>query len=204
MYIPASFAETDQDTLHSFIEQHSFGLLVTHDGAEPTATHIPFLLDRDAGTHGCLIGHVARANPQWKTLEDASPLVVFSGPHAYISPTWFEAQNTVPTWNYTAVHVYGQARLITDDAGLLQIVRRTVDVYESGLPEPWSLDRPDPDFVHGLLGSIVGFEIPIDRIEGKWKLNQNHDEQRREKVIHQLRDTGIPANCDVADLMSRV
>ena len=114
MYIPAAFQQTDKTKLHDFIEANSFGLLVSTHGGEPFATHLPFLLERDAGPHGCLVGHVARANPQWHGLDGQTVLAVFSGPHAYVSPTWYEAENVVPTWNYVAVHAYGPCRLVED------------------------------------------------------------------------------------------
>jgi len=106
MYIQSNFVETDQHKLHDFIERQSFVTLVSNDGGEPVASHLPLLLDRDHGPHGRLIGHMARANPQWQSADNQSVLAIFHGPHAYISPTWYEAVNVVPTWNYVAVHVY--------------------------------------------------------------------------------------------------
>lgn len=203
MYIPASFVKADPQELHDFIAAHSFGTLVSHSEDEPAASHIPFLLDRNVAPHGRLTGHVARANPQWKTLEDSRVLVIFSGPHTYISPAWYTAKNVVPTWNYVAVHVYGRVRLVSDPDRLLDILRRTVDVYEASRSEPWSLDEPDDDFVRGLLDAIVGFDIEIERIEGKWKLSQNHDEERRRRVIDELRAAGSANDIAIADLMGR-
>lgn len=202
MYIPVSFAQTDTDTLHEFIEQHSFGTLVSRGDNEPEASHIPFLLDRDHGSNGRLTGHVARANPQWKTLADEPVLTIFSGPHCYISPAWYAAKNVVPTWNYVAVHVYGRVQLISDEDRLLDVLRQTVDIYEAQRSAPWSLDEPDDDFVRGLLDAIVGFDIEIERIEGKWKLNQNHDDERRQRVIEELRAAGSPNNLAIASLMA--
>ena len=105
----------------------------------PFATHLPFLLERTAGPHGCLIGHMARANPQWEQAGGQTALAVFSGPHAYISPTGYEAVQVVPTWNYAAVHVYGQVQIIVNESALLEIVQKTVRVYEQAMPRPWSL-----------------------------------------------------------------
>src|ERR1700677_1757380 len=102
MYIPTAFAESDPTKLHDFIEQHSFGLLVSQVDGQLFASHLPFLLERTTGSHGCLVGHMARANPQWKQITGQNSLVVFSGPHAYISPTWYESEQVVPTWNYAA------------------------------------------------------------------------------------------------------
>lgn len=200
MYVPPHFAQTDQDTLHTFIERHSFGLLVSQLDGGPFATHIPFLLDRTAGPHGTLVGHLARTNPQWRELAGQTVLAVFTGPHAYVSPTWYEAENVVPTWNYAAVHAYGRAEVVEDPDTLLAIVQRSVAVYEAGMPRPWPLD-PDSRFVGRLLSQIIGFRVPVARLEGKWKLGQNHPAERREKVIRALRETGGEDALGVADMM---
>ena len=180
MYVPAAFAEPDLTKLHDFIEQNSFGLLVSQVAGLPFASHLPFLLDRKAGPHGTLVGHVARANPQWREAGRAAALAIFSGPHAYISPTWYEAEQVVPTWNYTAVHVSGQVQIVEEEAALLDIVRKSVQLYEQAMPQPWSFDGSST-FVERLLAQIVGFRIEIDKIEGKWKLNQNHPVERRKR-----------------------
>jgi transcriptional regulator len=136
MYIPAAFAERDLTRLHDFIERHSFGLLVSQVDALPFASHLPFLLDRTAGPHGALVGHMARANPQWREADGQTVLAIFSGPHAYISPTWYEAEQVVPTWNYTAVHAYGRVQIIEDESALLEIVQETIRLYERTIPGP--------------------------------------------------------------------
>lgn len=187
MYIPPSFNVTDLDRLHDFIEQNSFGILITHDHGAQFASHLPFLLDRQTAPNGTLIGHIARANPQWKQGNQAEVLVVFSGPHAYISPTWYEADLVVPTWNYIAVHAYGRLTWIEEPAKLRTIVESSVATYERTQPQPWKLTAPE-DFVDKLLQQIVGFRIEITRLEGKWKLNQNHPLERREKVLRVLRE----------------
>lgn len=187
MYIPAAFVEPDLSRLHDFIEQNSFAVLVSQVDGAPFASHLPILLDRAAGPRGALVGHMAKANPQWREAAGQTALVVFSGPHAYISPAWYEAEPVVPTWNYTAVHAYGRVQTIEDGATLLEIVRRSVQVYERGMPRPWSFD-PSSTFVERLLGQIVGFRIEVEKIEGKWKLNQNHPVERRQKVIRALRE----------------
>jgi transcriptional regulator len=200
MYIPSAFAETDLATLHGFIEQNSFGLLVSQVEGKPFATHLPFLLDRHSGPHGALIGHVARANPHWQHLAEQTVLAVFSGPHAYISPTWYEADNVVPTWNYVAAHVYGRAEIIEDESGLLDIVQKSVQLFERGMPQPWSLDG-STTFMKRMLAQIVGFRIEIENIEGKWKLNQNHPVERRTKVIRALQERGHENASAVARMM---
>ncbi|WP_020474846.1 FMN-binding negative transcriptional regulator [Zavarzinella formosa] len=200
MYIPPAFVESDLGKLHDHITKHSFGLLISQADGQPFATHVPFLLDRAAGPNGALVGHVARANPHWRSLAGETALAVFSGPHAYISPTWYEAENTVPTWNYSAVHAYGRVEIIEDSATLLGIVQETVRVYEQNMPKPWTFDG-SAVFVERLLAQIVGFRIVIDRIEGKWKLNQNHPAERREKVIRALDGQGDENSQGIADLM---
>lgn len=199
MYIPPHFAQTDPGTLHAFIERHSFGLLVSDVDGVPFATHLPFLLDRSAGPHGTLIGHLARANPHAQAIEDRVSLAVFSGPHAYVSPTWYAAEHTVPTWNYTAVHAYGRASPIADRTELLDLLQRSVAVYEADMPRPWVLDLSSA-VVDRLISQIVGFRLSIDRLEGKWKLSQNHPVGRRERVIAALQGGSGDAPA-VAELM---
>ncbi|MGE3407539.1 MAG: FMN-binding negative transcriptional regulator [Pirellulales bacterium] len=189
MYVPPHFAESDLSKLHTLIETESFGLLVSQVAAVPFATHLPFLLDRTNGLHGTLIGHMARANPHWRELETSTALVVFSGPHSYISPSWYEAENVVPTWNYTAVHAYGRVRMIHDKNALLKILQDSISLYEAPIFKPWTFDS-DEVLVDRLLSQIVGFSIEIERIEGKFKLSQNHPVERREKVVRALRVQG--------------
>ena len=202
MYVPPHFAEPDLAALHDLIERHSFGLLVSRAGGVPFATHLPLLLDRTAGPHGMLIGHVARSNPQWRELAGQTALAVFTGPHAYVSPTWYEAPNTVPTWNYAAVHVYGKTQLVEDRDGVLDIVRRSVAVYEAAMTRPWAFDGP-PTYVDRLLAQVVGFRLEIEAIEGKWKLGQNHPADRRERVVRALRERGGEDARAVAGLMEQ-
>jgi transcriptional regulator len=202
MYIPPAFAEFDLTKLHAFIEQHSFGAVISQHDDLPFATHLPFLLERNTGSQGTLVGHMARANPHWQQLDEKMALSIFTGPHSYISPTWYAAEHLVPTWNYTAVHVYGRVQLIQDQDGLLPIVRATVETYEHNMPQPWSLSAVDT-FTERLLAQIVGFRIEIDKIEGKWKLNQNHPAERRLKVIAALQERNTENASAVADLMRK-
>jgi transcriptional regulator len=190
MYVPALYAEPDLAILHSFIERHSFALLCSagEDGV-PFASHLPLLLDRQAGTKGTLVGHMARANPQWRHADGKPALAVFSGPHAYISPAWYAAQEVVPTWNYVAVHASGIFRAIHDSATLLRIVQDAVAFFEGGRENPWKLDAPT-DFVERMLRGIVGFRIEIDNLEGKWKLGQNRTAEQRDGAIRGLRAQG--------------
>ncbi len=200
MYIPAAFEQTDLAILHAFIEQHSFGVLVSQVDGQPFATHLPLLLDRADGASGTLVGHMARANPQWQQLAPQTALVVFSGPHAYISPTWYAAENTVPTWNYTAVHATGTVQLVENPLELRAIVDRSTAVYESAFAKPWTMEA-DERFVERMLAQIVGFRIVIARLEGKFKLNQNHSVERRERVIRALKAQPDENASAIAQLM---
>jgi transcriptional regulator len=200
MYVPTAFAETDPGRLHAFIEANSFGLLVSTHAGEPFASHLPLLLERDAGRHGALVGHMARANPQWHDLDGQQVLAVFSGPHAYVSPGWYESQNVVPTWNYVAVHAYGTCRLVEDAEALTAILAGTVGAYERAMPRPWSLDAGS-DFFRKMLRAVVGFRVELSRLEGKWKLSQTHPGERRQKVARALGRSGDPDAREVARLM---
>lgn len=185
MYIPASFRFDDQTAIFDFAERYGFATLVTeHDGV-PFATHLPLLLERDSGERGTIVGHMARANPQWCEAAGQTVLVIYLGPHAYVSPTWYAEPNTVPTWNYGAVHAYGKLEIIEDAAAVVDIVARTVDFYERSMPQPWQFDGETPP-AESLVKQIVGFRIPVERWEGKWKLNQNHSVERRQRVIAAL------------------
>jgi transcriptional regulator len=202
MYVPPHFAETDAAKLFDFIEANSFGLLVSQADGPPYASHLPLLLDRHAGPYGCLRGHVARANPQWRTAAGQEVLAVFSGPHAYISPTWYESERVVPTWNYVAVHVYGTFRVVEERGELLGIVRDMVRFYERPLPRPWDFD-PASEYAQKMLQGVVGFRVEVTGIEGKWKLGQNHPEERREKAARALERYEDENSRAVGELMRR-
>jgi transcriptional regulator len=200
VFVPPAFAQTDRDTLFALIEQHSFGLLVSNHPGGPVATHLPLLLDRAAGPHGTLVGHLARANPQWRDLDGQPVTAVFSGPHAYVSPSWYEADNVVPTWNYVAVHATGTFRVVESPAAVAAVLAASVATYERAMPTPWELDPTTPYFAK-LVGGIVAFRVPIDRLEGTWKLSQNHPPGRRAKVAAALAASADPAAREVARLM---
>lgn len=199
MYVPPAFAETDTAKLQEFMRRHSFALLTSHGVGGLFASHLPLLFDAEVGPHGHLLGHMARANPQWREAR-GEVMAVFSGPHAYVSPSWYEEGGTVPTWNYVAVHAYGAFHPVEDRDGLLDILRRSVTAYESPRPEPWAFDESAPH-VEKMLKAIVGFRIEITRLEGKWKLSQNHPEERRRKVVRALADRPDLDSKAIADLM---
>jgi transcriptional regulator len=202
VYIPAHFREDDVALLHDVIRNYSFATLVTLHEQQPFASHLPFLLDAERGPHGTLRGHLARANPQWQSFDtEQEALVLFEGPHAYISPSWYETHPSVPTWNYIAVHAYGVPRLV-DDTTLYTLLQDLVHTYEAGRAAPWKLDLPD-DYLQKMMRAIVGFEIEITRLEGKFKLSQNRPQGDREHVIAALCETTDPLQVELAAWMRR-
>lgn len=200
MYVPQHFVENDLSTLHDAIERYSFATLASQIEGELEASHLPLLLDRSTGAHGTLLGHMAKANLQWRRAAGQQVLIIFSGPHAYISPQWYQAAEVVPTWNYIAVHAYGRLELIDDATATQQILDKMVAVFESGQPRPWQMTEP-AEFVERLLRQIVAFQIPIDRLEGKWKLNQNRPADQRQRVIDVLSQQPYDNSRDIAALM---
>jgi transcriptional regulator len=201
VYIPKAFEETRPEVLHALVRQNSFGILVSHDSGELVASHLPFLLEPERGAYGTLVGHMARANLQWQSFrEGAEVLAIFSGPHAYISPSWYEAELAVPTWNYLAVHAYGVPALVEDSASLLRILKAMVRTYESSLSPPWALQLPD-DYMARMMKGIVGFEIEITRLEGKLKLGQNRSPADQARVVAALTQQADPLGLQIAELM---
>ncbi len=186
MYITKAFEIKDKSKLYEFIKRNSFGILFSQEEDGPFATHLHFLIDERIGESDVLIGHMAKPNPHWKNLDKQEVLVVFSGPHAYISPTWYKENNTVPTWNYVAVHIYGTVKMIDEQEKMVDLMEKTVKFYEETMPTPWNAQFEDK-FISGLMNGIVGFEISIDKIEGKWKLNQNHSIERQQNLVKGLR-----------------
>ena len=202
MYQPSAFKIEDFEQIAALIEEHSFATLVTFDGAAPFATHLPLLFDRTRGPFGTLAGHVALGNAQWKHLQSGGEvLALFQGPHAYVSPSWYETELAVPTWNYVAVHAYGTPRLLNDDELAAQL-RAMIEKFESGFAAPWPGDLPD-DFESKLRLGIVGFEIEIARLEGKNKLSQNRPAADQSGVIAALEASARESDRRVADLMKR-
>ncbi len=180
MYLPAHFAESRAAVLRDFIAAHPFGLLVTQSRAgDLHANSIPFLLDPgDAGSPGILRAHVARANALWSSArDDVDALVVFQGPHGYVSPAWYPSKaehgKVVPTWNYLMVQARGRLRAIDDKSWLRPFVTRLTDIHEGRRPAPWAIDDAPADYVETMLGAIVGIEMAVSSLVGKWKVSQN-------------------------------
>jgi transcriptional regulator len=204
MYIPAAFRENRLEVLHAHIREHSFGTLVSQVSGELFATHLPFLLDENRGPNGTLLGHMARANPHWQGFRTGvESLVIFQGPHAYISPGWYVSEQSVPTWNYTVVHAYGSASLMEHPQRVRELLERTVRTFEGDAPEAWSTARVDESYITNLARGIVAFELPIARLEGKRKLAQNRPAADVEGAATGLRARGDPLGLAVADLMSQ-
>lgn len=208
MYIPRAFELNDPQLIADVIEANSFGLLVTATGAEPVATHLPFMFDPDRGQYGTLLAHVARANPQWQEFaayEDGGmALAIFSGPHAYVSPTGYGDNGpTVPSWNYVSVHSYGRPRILDDPSEVRPMLERLVDTNESGLDPEWQLDSQEDDYVAKMMRGIVAFELPIERLEAKAKLSQNKPEAARLGVAAALEAAEHPAQRAVGRMMRK-
>jgi len=183
MYVPPLFAEAGPETLAGLMRRHAFALLTTVDAdGAPFVSHLPLLYDAEGGPHGTLTGHMAKANPQWQHFAEGRPvLAVFRGPHAYVSPSWYGQQPSVPTWNYAAVHAYGRPVLVEDAEAKAALLRRMVDTYEAGFETPWRMDLP-AEYQAGMLKGIVAFRMPVDRLLGKLKLSQNRQPDDRARV----------------------
>jgi transcriptional regulator len=202
MYIPAAFNVQDPEKLACFMEQNSFATLITQDGqGAPFASHIPLLLERNTAPSGRLVGHLAKANPQWQHFANGREvLVIFHGPHAYVSPRWYAVEPAVPTWNYAAVHAYGRAEIMSDEARLADLVQRTVQFYEGDGPDAWKGDMPE-EYRSKMLKGIMGFEIVITRLEGKFKLGQNRSPEDVAGVFAGLSQSAQPEDKLLAEFM---
>jgi len=201
VYLPPAFTETREEVLVAHIERHDFGLLVTQGSVGLIASQIPFLIERRDGKL-YVQGHIARANPQGADLDGAGEaLAVFAGPHAYISPGWYQVGPAVPTWNYASVHAYGPARRIADPEWLRDFVGRLSQRHEAREPTPWRMaELPEP-YVASMLTGIVGLEIAVSRLEGKFKLSQNRPPADRPRIIAALERREDADSRGVAQLM---
>jgi transcriptional regulator len=186
VYLPPAFTETREEILVAHIERHDFGLVVTQGSAGLIASQIPFLVERRAGKL-YLEGHIARANPQGADLDGASDvLAIFAGPHAYVSPSWYQVGPAVPTWDYATVHAYGAARRIDDADWLRDLVGRLSQRHEAREAVPWRMEALPEPYVASMLNGIVGIEIAVSRLEGKFKLSQNRPAADRPRIIAAL------------------
>lgn len=204
MYMPPAFAETDRQILHELMRENAFALLTSSTADGVVATHLPVVLETGGDGPDTLCGHMAKANPHWRAL-DANPraLIVFWGPHAYVSPSWYEAGPAVPTWNYAAVHAYGEVSLVTDAAALDAIVAGLTATYEGDGPSAWRYDSLPADYKTRQIKGIVGFRMKIERLEGKLKLSQNRPQGDAERVAEALAASPDAAARDTAAAMRR-
>jgi transcriptional regulator len=202
VYLPPAFTETRPEILIEHIERYEFGLLVSHGREGLIASQIPFLLERRDGRL-YLVGHLARANPQLADLDAAGEaLAIFQGPHAYISPNWYEAGPAVPTWNYATVHAYGNARTIAEPDWLRGLLRRLTERHEGREPAPpWRMQDLPEAYLESMLNGIVGIEIAVTRLDGKFKLSQNRPAADRPRIIAALEQRDDPDSQAVARLM---
>jgi transcriptional regulator len=203
VYIPQQFQITDPAWCHTLMRAQSFAVMITADDeGAPFATHLPILVDPARGPLGTLRGHVARANPHWRYVAAGrSTLVVFSGAHAYVSPSWYATHPSVPTWNYVAVHATGTGALVEDPERVKALLADLVRTYESAGPTAWSFEGLAADYLAGMQRGIVAFEIPIERLEGKAKLSQNRDAVDQARTREALAATDDPLARAVAALM---
>jgi transcriptional regulator len=198
IHIPEHFAEHDIARLHALVRTHNFATLVSAHQGEIQVSHLPFLLDAEGKL---LRAHMARANPQWRTFSpEHEVVVIFHGPHHYVSPAWYASHPSVPTWNYVVVHVQGRPRLIEDRDRLAALLRELVTRHEAASSRPWKMDLP-PDYQDKMLSAIVGFEIEITRLDGKFKLSQNRPGSDQPLVIEALERLGSDDALGVAALM---
>lgn len=206
MYVPRAFAVDDIKILHQQMQASPLPVLVTHASQGLLASHVPMLLNSDEGPCGTLYGHLARANPHWQDLaQGTEALVIFAGEQAYISPTFYPGKadhgKAVPTWNYLAVHAYGMAEVFDDAERLLALVSRLSDRQEANRPAPWAVSDAPADYVDSMLKAIVGFRLPITRLQGKRKLSQNRDARDQAGVRQGLLANPNPQDHALAHLM---
>lgn len=209
MYVPPHFREQRLPTLQEAIRQSRIATLVTMGADGLIASHLPLLLDPEPAPYGTLRGHVARANSQWRDSKgEVEALAIFMGAEAYISPAWYPSKRAdgkvVPTWNYVAIHAYGRITFFEDPARLLALVTALTQSHEGKRADPWAVSDAPADYIQARLKGIVGFELPIVRLEGKWKMSQNQPAENREGAREGLRREGGAPEEIVADAMTRL
>jgi transcriptional regulator len=208
MYIPRHNEEKRVSVMHSLIVSRPFGTLVTLGASGLFASHIPMILEDDGSQFGVLRGHISRANPQWQDfVPTVNALAIFAGHQHYISPNWYPETKDgkqVPTWNYVVVHAYGPLTVIQDDRWLLTNVEKLTNIHESASPIPWKVSSAPEDYIKSQLKGIVGLELPIQKLEGKWKVSQNRTEQERNGVIDGLAKLDTPESLAMKALVEEV
>jgi len=183
MYIPPKFKLEDQNKILDYIREYPFATLITANNNSPVATHVPFILEQK-NDKWYLLGHMAKANPQWQLLENNRALIIFQEPHAYISPSYYEKEENVPTWNYIAVHVYGKTQLLLEDSDAINILEKTIGVFDKNYQTQWESLRKE--YKYRLLKGMVAFQIEIEEWQGKEKLSQNKSISEQQKISEGL------------------
>ncbi|UOQ69739.1 FMN-binding negative transcriptional regulator [Hymenobacter volaticus] len=184
MYIPKNYQTTDRAEIVAFMQRHSFAAIITAKDQLPVATHLPFVVTRQDDDTIRLISHFARANPQWQQVAAFPVLVVFSEPHAYVSPSHYDSEQSVPTWNYFAVHAYGQGRLLTEPAQTLGVLEATIATYEASYQQQW--EQLPAEFKTNMARGIVAFEITVTELQAQKKMSQNKSAAEQQRIIHTL------------------
>ncbi len=200
MYTPKHFKVDDLGKILDFLHAHSFGTLYHFSQGAHSATHLPFVIE-SKDNHIILSSHFAKANPQWKNLDEQEALIVFLGPHAYISSEWYDDPKSVPTWNYVSIHLTGKIKLMKDEADLEEMLGKLVTNFERP-NSAWTYE-PKSEFNKGLHQAIVGFTVEVTKVESKWKLSQNHSLERKQKVIKKLIEKGDDNSKHIAELMQQ-
>ncbi|HEY6301609.1 MAG TPA: FMN-binding negative transcriptional regulator [Terriglobales bacterium] len=209
MYIPRANEENRVSVMQALMVSHPLATLVTLGDSGLFASHIPMVLDHDGSQFGVLKGHISRANRQWRDfVPTVDALAIFAGHQHYISPNWYpgtkEHGKEVPTWNYVVVHAYGALRVIQDDDWLLTNVEKLTNIHEAGSPVPWKVSDAPKDFIKSQLNGIVGLELPIQRLQGKWKVSQNRTESERKGVVEGLSKLNSPASRAMKALVEEI
>jgi transcriptional regulator len=209
MYIPKANEEKRVSVMRELMVAHPLGTLVTLGASGLFASHIPMVLEDDGSQFGVLQGHIARANTQWRDIvPTVDALAIFAGHQHYISPNWYpgtkEHGKEVPTWNYAVVHAYGPLKVVADERWLLTFLNKLTNIHEAGSPIPWKVSDAPEDFIKSLLNAIVGLELPIQRLEGKWKVSQNRTEEERKGVIEGLSKLNTPESLAMKALVEEV
>jgi transcriptional regulator len=209
MYIPRHNEEKRVSAMHSLIVSRPLGTLVTLGASGLFASHIPMILEDDGSQFGVLKGHISRANTQWQDfVPTVDALAIFAGHQHYITPNWYpgtrEHGKEVPTWNYVVVHAYGPLKIIQDDDWLLTNVEKLTNIHEAASPSPWKVSDAPEDFIKSQLKGIVGLELPIRRLEGKWKVSQNRTERERNGVVNGLAKLNTPESLAMKALVEEV
>lgn len=208
MYLPDHFAESRSEVLQALMREHPFATLVTQAGTGLNADHLPLHFAAGTGPCGALQGHVARANPLWQHANGAEVLAIFHGPQAYVTPSWYATKRAdgkaVPTWNYVVVQARGRLRVIDDPIWLRGQLETLVAQHEAGFAEPWHIADAPPDYIEKMLTAIVGIEIVISEVTGKWKVSQNQPETNRAGVIAGLREQGTEDALQIAALVAGI